>query len=123
MKVEISVTRAFEAAHYLPALPDGHKCKRTHGHNYTIELVILADINQETGMGPDYAYLDQALDEQVINVCDHRLLNDIPGLENPTGEMIAIWALERLRQIVPGVLQINVWETPNYRATAFANVR
>ena len=33
-----AITKAFSfaAAHSLPQLPDGHKCRRVHGHNYEV---------------------------------------------------------------------------------------
>lgn len=120
MIVEISTKRTFEAAHHLPRLPEGHKCRRMHGHNYTIEVVLRAPIDPELGMAFDYADIDRIVDERIISVCDHRLLNDISGLENPTGENIAIWALAQLLQMSLPVVEVSVWETANYRATVRA---
>lgn len=118
--VEISTRRTFEAAHHLPYLPAEHKCRRLHGHNYQIEVVVRAPVDEMLGMAYDYAVLDGYVDDLVINVCDHRLLNDIEGLENPTGENIAIWALRRLLQTPLPVAEVSVWETPRYRATVRA---
>ncbi len=115
--VEISTIRTFEAANHLPMLPDGHKCKRVHGHNYTIEVVVRAPIDPILGMAFDYSVIDSVVDTLIINICDHRLLNDIEGLENPTGENIALWAMRRLLTTVLPVHEVSVWETPHYRAT------
>ncbi len=120
MIVEISTKLTFEAAHHLPMLPETHKCHRIHGHNYTIEVVLRAPIDPELGMAFDYADIDHIVDERIIAVCDHRLLNDIPGLENPTAENIAIWALAQLLQTPFPVVEVSVWETQNYRATVRA---
>ena len=38
--MKIAATFGFEAAHRLPNLPDGHKCKNLHGHNYRLEVAI-----------------------------------------------------------------------------------
>lgn len=118
--VEISTKRTFEAAHHLPRLPKEHKCHRVHGHNYAIEVRISAPIDPHLGMAFDYATMDAVVDELITNVCDHRLLNDIEGLENPTGENIAIWAMRRLKLTVLPVSSVTVWETPHYAATVRA---
>lgn len=118
--VYISTRRTFEAAHYLPLLPQDHKCKRLHGHNYMIEVVLRTGVGPE-GMAIDYADIDAAIDEQVVSVCDHRLLNDISGLENPTGENIAIWAARKLLAALPGLHEVKVWETPHYCSSVLAS--
>ena len=117
---EISTKRTFEAAHRLPRLPVEHKCHRLHGHNYTIEVVARGPLDPTLGWVCDYGMLDVAIDELVIKACDHRFLNEIPGLENPTGEIIALWALARLKATLLPVVEVSIWETPHYRATARA---
>lgn len=119
--VYISTRRTFEAAHYLPHLPETHKCRRLHGHNYTIEVVLRTEVGgADDGMEIDYADVDALIDYHVVNVCDHHLLNDIPCLENPTGENIAIWAARRLLVALPKLHEVRVWETPHYCATVRA---
>ncbi len=118
--VEIATRRMFEAAHYLPNLPDGHKCKRMHGHNYVVEVVLRAPIDPLIGMAWDYAVLDGHIDALIVNACDHRVLNEIEGLENPTGENIAIWAWRQLEITMLPLHEVSVWETPHYRATVRA---
>ncbi len=39
---------------------------------------------------------------------DHRLLNDVEGLESPTLEHIAIWLWNRLQNRVPGLVEIEI---------------
>lgn len=121
MNVEIATTRTFEAAHHLPNLPAEHKCHRMHGHNYKIEVSVRAPIQEHLGMAFDYAMLDAIVDELIVKPCDHRVLNDIEGLENPTGENIAIWAARRLLCTVLPIHAVTIWETPNYRATVYAD--
>lgn len=115
--MEIATRRAFEAAHRLPNLPESHKCHRLHGHNYTIEVVASGEMDQTLGWVLDYGMLDSVIDELIIKVLDHRYLNDIEGLDNPTGENIAIWSLRRLRTTALPIVEVSVWETPHYRAT------
>ena len=42
---------------------------------------------------------------------DHNYLNDIPGLENPTSEILARWIWERLQPTLPNLSSIVVKET------------
>lgn len=117
--VEIATRRTFEAAHFLPHMPEQHKCRRLHGHNYGLEVVLRGPVNA-LGIVRDYGILDGIVDQVVIAEVDHRLLNEIEGLENPTGELIAIWCLRRLRVTDLPIYSVTVWETPHYRATVYA---
>jgi 6-pyruvoyltetrahydropterin/6-carboxytetrahydropterin synthase len=90
----IGRTYRFESAHHLPHLPDGHKCKNLHGHNYRVEIVVAGRLDQR-GFVRDFAEIDAEVMPLVRQV-DHKLLNDIPGLENPTAEVIAAWFFERI---------------------------
>jgi 6-pyruvoyltetrahydropterin/6-carboxytetrahydropterin synthase len=42
---------------------------------------------------------------------DHRYLNDIPGLENPTSENLAIWIWRALSPVLPQLKEITIGET------------
>jgi 6-pyruvoyltetrahydropterin/6-carboxytetrahydropterin synthase len=85
----------FESAHHLPLLPDGHKCKNLHGHNYRIDVVLCGALD-ERGFVRDFAEIDAEI-MPLIKKVDHRLLNEVEGLENPTAEIIAAWFFQRIR--------------------------
>lgn len=95
----------FESAHRLPKLPPTHKCSNLHGHNYRIVVYAAGELD-ERGFVMDFAELDAIVDPLIKQV-DHRTLNDIPGLENPTAELIAAWFLER----IPAASRVRVYET------------
>lgn len=95
----------FESAHRLPKLPPTHKCSNLHGHNYRIVVYAEGELD-ERGFVMDFAELDAIVDPLVRQV-DHRTLNDVPGLENPTAELIAAWFLAR----VPAARRVRVYET------------
>lgn len=103
--MEISKAFTFEAAHRLPNVPDGHKCKRLHGHSYRVELRVEAPADPGTGWVMDFGDIT-AVFRPVLGQLDHYYLNDIPGLENPTSETLAKWIWERLAHLLPlsGVL-------------------
>ncbi len=94
----------FESAHFLPLVPDGHKCKNMHGHNYRIEIVVSGPLD-ERGFVRDFAEIKAAV-MPLIERLDHHVLNDIKGLENPTAEVIAAWFLERIE----GCESVRVYE-------------
>ncbi len=99
----------FESAHQLPNVPTGHKCGRMHGHGF--EVILHA--NQDLGareIGIDYDHLD-ALWASVYTELDHACLNDIPGLENPTSEVISNWIWQRIKPQLPELSWVTVYET------------
>jgi len=101
----------FDAAHYLPNVPQGHKCKNMHGHTYSLVVFIDGPLIEPEGWVMDYADLKAAVNK-IITLVDHQLLNDIPGLENPTAEVIAQWFFHMLEPLLPGLVKIELNETP-----------
>jgi 6-pyruvoyltetrahydropterin/6-carboxytetrahydropterin synthase len=112
IETRIGRTYRFEAAHHLPLLPEGHKCKRMHGHSYRVQVVVKGSLDRR-GFVADFAEID-ALVLPLIAKVDHRVLNDIEGLENPTAELIAAWLLER----IPAGESVRVWENDDCWAEA-----
>lgn len=108
----ISASYSFEAAHRLPFVPDGHKCKRLHGHNYRVEVSIAGPLD-ERGFVVDYAELD-AVVQPLIDQLDHQYLNDIAGLENPTSEVLARWLKRHIAARISFEPTIRIYETPRY---------
>jgi 6-pyruvoyltetrahydropterin/6-carboxytetrahydropterin synthase len=100
----------FEAAHLLPNVPPDHKCRRLHGHSYRVTAVISGEPDIESGWVMDFADLKSAFGECRARL-DHRYLNEIPGLENPTAEQIAIWIWKQLRPGLPTLSEIRIDET------------
>jgi len=108
--MEIWKEFAFEAAHRLPHVPAGHKCARLHGHSFRVEVRVDGALREPEGWVMDFGDLKAAwvpLDQAL----DHRYLNDIPGLENPTSEVLARWIWDRLVSSLPGLVAIVVRET------------
>ncbi|WP_433574628.1 6-carboxytetrahydropterin synthase QueD [Nocardia brasiliensis] len=91
---------SFEAAHRLPAVPDGHKCGRLHGHSYRVEVQVTGEVGAETGWVIDFARIKDAF-AGVHDQLDHHYLNEVPGLENPTSEVLAQWIWARLYDEIP----------------------
>lgn len=85
----------FEAAHALPDAPEGHKCRRLHGHSYRLRVYVEGPIDPRTGWVIDFSEIRRVVDP-VVDSLDHRYLNDIDGLEKPTAEVITRWLWEKL---------------------------
>ncbi|WP_041603788.1 6-carboxytetrahydropterin synthase [Thioflavicoccus mobilis] len=99
----------FEAAHWLPRVAPDHQCGRLHGHGF--EVIIHADQDLAGGdMGVDYDRL-AALWAPLHDELQHACLNDIPGLENPTSELLARWLWQRLKPQLPALSWVSVYET------------
>lgn len=118
MAIEIVKDFNFEAAHWLPQVPEGHKCRRMHGHSFRGEVAVRGEIDPATGWVIDFADLKRAVDPLVVQL-DHYVLNEIEGLANPTSEMLAIWFWQRLVQIVPNLYRITIEETCTTRCHYF----
>ncbi len=110
-RFELSRSYRFEAAHHLPRAPVDHPCRRVHGHSYEVELHIAGELDERVGWVMDFADIDAAF-APLRDELDHRLLNDIDGLENPTSERLAQWLWQRLDQVLPGLEAVVVRETP-----------
>jgi 6-pyruvoyltetrahydropterin/6-carboxytetrahydropterin synthase len=109
-RVELVREMRFEAAHVLPNVPEGHKCRRLHGHSFRIEVCVAGPIGEESGWFIDFGEIDRAM-APVREALDHRYLNEIEGLENPTSENLARWIWRRLDGRLPGLSAIVVHET------------
>ena len=100
----------FEAAHRLPLAPSGHKCARLHGHSFAVEIHVSGPVDSGSGWVMDFGDIKKVF-APLYDQLDHRYLNDIAGLENPTSEMIAQWIWSRLKPALPQLSKIVVHET------------
>jgi 6-pyruvoyltetrahydropterin/6-carboxytetrahydropterin synthase len=110
VRVRLVKSFDFEAAHWLPCFPEGHKCRRMHGHSFRVDIVVEGDVLPEQGYLIDYGDIKRAI-EPVRSQLDHYCLNDIEGLENPTSEVLAVWIWERLAPELPMLSEVVVHET------------
>ena len=110
MNVTLSKSFRFEAAHFLPTFPEGHKCRRLHGHSFNVDVVVGGEVSEETGYLMDYGEIGAAI-EPIRKRLDHYLLNEIAGLENPTAENLARWIYDQLKASLPLLHKVRVHET------------
>ncbi|MFT3700462.1 MAG: 6-carboxytetrahydropterin synthase QueD [Kofleriaceae bacterium] len=109
MRTRLERTYRFEAAHFLPKVPVGHKCARMHGHSYSIIVTIDGEIDAD-GWVMDFSAIDQHV-TPLVKQLDHQTLNEIAGLENPTSELLAVWFWDRIRPTLPLLVEVVVSET------------
>jgi 6-pyruvoyltetrahydropterin/6-carboxytetrahydropterin synthase len=117
-KIELVKDFRFEAAHWLPHVPDGHKCRRMHGHSFRGEVAVRGEIDPKTGWVIDFADLRRAVDP-IVKRLDHYLLNEIEGLENPTAERLAVWIWQHVAPDLPSLFRITIEETCTSRCHYF----
>jgi 6-pyruvoyltetrahydropterin/6-carboxytetrahydropterin synthase len=100
-----------ESARRLPKLSEGHPCARIHGHSFKIVLSLRGDLDPQAGWVIDYNDIISAFDP-LHKQLDHAYLNEVPGLENPTSELLAKWIFDRLKPRLPSLETVSIMETP-----------
>lgn len=101
---------SIEAAHHLPNVPEGHKCRRLHGHSFQVTIYVGDTLDEQKGWIMDFADIKTAF-KPIFEQLDHHYLNEISGLENPTSENLARWIWQRLKPNLPELRQIEIKET------------
>lgn len=101
----------FESARSLPFLPPSHPCSRVHGHSFRLEVYFEGGLKDETWV-EDYHLVSNSIEKNILQKLDHRLLNEVPGLENPSTEILCRWIFVEVRKFLPSVVQIRISETP-----------
>jgi 6-pyruvoyltetrahydropterin/6-carboxytetrahydropterin synthase len=101
----------FDAAHFLPNVPEGHKCREIHGHTYHLKVILEGPLQPGVEWVMDFGDLKKAINP-VIDAIDHKFLNRIEGLENPTCELLASWIWNKIRSKLPLLKSIELNETP-----------
>ena len=116
MEYELVKTFRFEAAHSLPNVPEGHKCRRLHGHSYRIDVHISGQPDPETGWIVDFGEIKRVVGG-ILDELDHRHLNEIQGLANSTSERLGKYLWDRIKPQLPGLTAVTVWESETSRCT------
>lgn len=102
----------FDSAHFLNHLPPGHKCANMHGHTYRLRVELSGELDPTVGWVVDFAEVKRVVGA-VLDQLDHKVLNDIEGLEQPTAEVIAVWLWRRIKPDLPALSGVILWENPN----------
>jgi 6-pyruvoyltetrahydropterin/6-carboxytetrahydropterin synthase len=87
------------------------KCRNLHGHSYVLDVTVNRPVDRSSGMAIDFADLKNVVRKEVVDLLDHRYINDI--LENPTAEVMVAWIWSRLIEALPGLVELELHETRN----------
>ncbi|MEK8031490.1 6-carboxytetrahydropterin synthase [Ideonella sp. DXS29W] len=99
----------FQSAHRLPNVPLGHKCGRMHGHGFEAVVHVRVGEGQPSHLTTDW--LDDLWAPLHFEL-NYACLNELPGLENPTSEMLSRWLWQRLSAGAGARLRaVKVYET------------
>jgi len=93
--MEISYRFGFDAAHRFEHYPAGHPHATLHGHSFQVEVALRGEPDPRTGFVADFGEVERACTE-VRSALDHRLLNDVDGLAQPSLEHLCVWIWRRL---------------------------
>ena len=99
MRIELFKDFTFEASHFLPNVPPGHKCGRMHGHSYHVTVRVAGEVEPARGWLVDYAEIAGAFNRRVFDALDHTTLNDT--LTNPTTENLAVLIWNQMVDLLP----------------------
>ena len=108
--MRVTKTFSFEAAHRL--LDYRGKCERLHGHSYRLAVTLDAPVRPD-GIAFDFVDLKRAVKERVVDVLDHRYLNDY--VPKSTAENVVVWIWEQLKDMP--LDEITLWETATSSVT------
>ncbi len=110
MQVRLVKRYGFEAAHRLPKAPEGHKCRNLHGHSFKFEVEVRGEVADERAWFMDFGDISKVA-RPIAEELDHTYLNEIPGLEDGTSEILSRWIWRRLAPALPGLYRVTVYET------------
>ena len=109
--MEIFKQFTFDSAHKLPNVPDGHKCKNLHGHTYQLTVFFEGNLDKTLEWVIDFNDI-KAVVKPIVDMLDHKYLNEISGLENPTCEVMCVWFWDKIKPKLPQLSKIELKETP-----------
>lgn len=128
----------FDAGHRVPLHES--KCHNPHGHRYRVVARIVGELiteGPESGMVRDFSIIKKLLTERVHDKYDHGFIvheqdNELIDLFDamgwktvivpfyPTAECLAKEIYDDLVLELPGLYNVEVWETPTSCATYFS---
>jgi 6-pyruvoyltetrahydropterin/6-carboxytetrahydropterin synthase len=108
--IELTQEFGFDAAHYLGV--GAAENRRLHGHSFYVEVTLRGEPDTGSGILRDLGTVKAVLDE-IRKDLDHRLLNEIGGLGNPTLENLARYIFQLAKSSLPEVARVKI-RRPSY---------
>ena len=115
---EVKIETHFSAAHHL--LNYKGECENQHGHNWKVEVYVQGTELDKSNILIDFKVLKKKVNE-IIDYLDHTDINTLPEFSgvSPSSEFIARFLYCRIKERIPGVSKVSVWETPSSCASYF----
>ena len=114
---ELTRKYEFHAARKLTHVDIDHPCYQLHGHTFSVVVELSGDIDPSKGWVVDFYDIDRIYKDEIHTLLDHKYLNDIKELSNPTTEHIAIWIWNKIKPKLSGLTGVTVSEGPSYSCT------
>jgi 6-pyruvoyltetrahydropterin/6-carboxytetrahydropterin synthase len=105
--MEIAYRFGFDAAHRFDTYPEGHPYRGVHGHSFQVEVAITGEPDLASGFVADLGEVESAC-SAVRATLDHRMLNDIPGLDKPSLENLCVFIWSALSARFPALARVTV---------------
>ena len=118
---ELTRKYEFHAARKLTSLPDSHPCSKMHGHTFSVIVKISGNLDESKGWVMDFSDIDDIYHTNVQSLLDHKYLNDIDTLSNPTTEHIVVWIWDKLFPDLNGLTEVTVSESNDSSCTYRGN--
>ena len=113
--MKVSCEFHYDSAHWLPEVPEGHKCGAIHGHTYRLLVTVNGPVKPD-GFVVDFADIKRLVGG-LVDALDHRVLNDV--IPNPTVERQLVWLWDELKMhgLMAGLHSLTLFEGLNNSAT------
>jgi len=117
---ELKVESSFSAAHHL--LNYDGECENQHGHNWKVEAFAQGETLNKSNLLIDFKILKKGLNK-VLDELDHTDINELEEFKgvSPSSEILSKYIYEKLKETIPEITKISVWETVNACASYFEN--
>ena len=109
----------FHAARKLTKLDKDHPCSNLHGHTFSIKIKVSGSTLDEHGWLMDFYDIDKVFENKVHSELDHKYLNEIEGLSNPTTENLSVWIWRKIEKDLIGLESVTVSEGDSYGCTYY----
>ena len=110
MNFELKQQFQIESARFLTGLDPSHPCSKMHGHSFVILLTLKGPLDPVKGWVRDYHEISSLM-KPLLEQLDHKVLNEVEGLKNPTSELLAVWIYDRARKVIPELTRVTIKET------------
>jgi 6-pyruvoyltetrahydropterin/6-carboxytetrahydropterin synthase len=108
--IEITQEFGFDAAHYLPVGAAANR--EVHGHSFYVDVTLRGEPSAATGVLRDFGEVERAL-KAIRERLDHRLLNEVEELGQPTLENLARYIFNQAKATLPEIVRVRI-RRPSY---------